>query len=95
MCVLTLSIALAKPLLAGNSISGIATCKVPFILEMPDGSKLVAEELIEEQDTNITNNDKNDVSLNAEEEPNCIIQQEETVSEDSKEIKLINTVCAR
>ena len=101
ICILLLSIALTKPLLAGTSISGTATCKVPFILVMPDGTKLAveetifAEETIVEQKTNIADNNGDDDSLTVEQDPNFIMQQEEKISEDNKEVKLINTVCAR
>lgn len=98
MAILVLSIGInfVGPVFSGTSISGVATCHVPYLITLSDGTKVAAESEASNQETNLTSKptENKDVSV-AEESPDLIKQQEEVVSEDSTEAKLITTVCAK
>ena len=80
-----------QPLLAGTSISGIATCVVPHIITMNEEQEVLAEE----KDDVIIIADADSGNLSSQQKLDEIIQQQIIVSEETKEVELIKTVCAR
>jgi hypothetical protein len=67
---------------------------MPFYVTTPDGEKVLAESEKERLNQNtIEVEEKN--KQPTETKPALIQQEEEIVSEDQKEIKIITTVCAR
>jgi hypothetical protein len=77
-----LTIVSASPVLAGNSISAQASCHVPFLITMSDGKKVSAESINTNQETIITEQNRD------------LLTKEITTDKDG-EVKLINTVCAK
>ncbi|MFC1708910.1 hypothetical protein ACFL2J_02475 [Candidatus Omnitrophota bacterium] len=76
---------LVRPLFADTTISGITRCRLTHAITMSEEQIIAAEAKNTEQ---ISETKKNSNS-------NTILQQEEVISEETEEVELINTVCAR
>lgn len=94
--VLSLGIIFIGPAISGTSISAVATCHVPYLITLSDGTKVASESEESNKEIElIPQPSENTQSYIAEEKPNLIQQQEEVTSEDSAQVKLITTVCAK
>ena len=90
---LLLTIGLAAQLFAGNSISGVARCRVPHIISITEEQNVIIEKST--QNTDAVQTAENNDSLNKEADSGSTIQQNEVVLEETEEVELMNTVCAR
>ena len=91
---LLIGIISVKPIFAETSATFSASCYMPYYVTMPEGEMVLAESENAGQDTKVAENQEIEKS-NIENETNLIQQQEEIISEDSEEIELIKTVCAK
>ena len=87
---LLLGIISIKPIFAETSATFSASCYMPFYVDMPEGKMAPtnSENNIQEANTLVQINE-------IKEESNLTQQQEEIISEDSEEIEIIKTVCAK
>lgn len=86
---------LVTPIFAGTSISGTVSCRVPHIIALSDEDQALAEEKVK-ANTNIAEAaEENFNSIMVESKLLATIQQEEVISEDTNEVEIIITICAK
>ncbi len=88
-----IGIIIVGPVLAGQSCTFSVSCYMPQIVTTPSIEKTIAEGQDAEQETSTA--ELQEQESTQDERPDLIQQEEETTSEDGRELRLVTTVCAR